>query len=172
MFKNSTAKLSLSLFGSAILGLVLSSFIVIMSSVMHRLIIKLFFTMATLLIYGGLIYATAWREGGKDANKVKFGRMEKFMLKGLAAGALASVPFLIIYLLYLISSLTKWHPILFPALFRIFNMYLLDLVNFLILRPFVSAVFLIPLPFFSCFGYCMGYGHKSILYRLVYKKKK
>ncbi|HEX3025739.1 MAG TPA: hypothetical protein VHR42_00695 [Clostridia bacterium] len=172
MLRQTTLKLSLGLLESAVLGVVLSTIFVIMQGGIANPTLKTVITLLTLLIFGSLVYTTAWREGNKDPNRVHYGRMKKCMAKGLIAGALASAPVIIDYILLLITSAAGRENFIFLVLFRIFNLYLLQWVNLLINHPFICAIFLLPIPLFAGLGYVMGYQQKSILIRLIYKKKK
>lgn len=127
------------------------------------------------LIYLGLIYSTAWREGDKDPNRVKYGHIKKCMAKGFAASLFTSIPFIIIYAVYLVTNLINpkdLSAIISAALFRATNIQFIVFNSDIVNLPILCFIFLLPLPIISGLGYIAGYKHFSITSKIVYKSKK
>lgn len=136
---------------------------------------KIFLGGACILITAALVYTTAWHEGNRDPNRVNYGHMRYFPAKGLVAGSLASAPYFILWLCFLISH-KVWAgsaaATVFEVVFRICNLQYVVLNDSLLQQPALCFVFLLPLPLFSAAGYLAGYRRFAILPRLVYKKSK
>lgn len=128
-----------------------------------------------ILIGAALIYSTAWREGNRDPNRVHYGHMRKFPAKGLVAGLLASIPYFLLWLAFLLSQSAaagSSAAVVLEVVYRICNLQYVVLNDAVIRLPAACFVFLLPLPLFSAAGYLAGYRHFAILPLLMYKKSK
>lgn len=172
MLKKTTGKLAVSQIGSVFAVDLLASilFLCLGNWLDHRAA-KLVYTAAGILILFALLYSTAWREGFRDPNRVKYGHMPRFMAKGVIAGLLADIPFAVLTAAYLIMSAVNWHATLIRVIYMVCNIEFTFVINHFGMAAPVLLLLLLPLPVFSQAGYYMGYRQISILSRLVYKKK-
>lgn len=173
MFKGVIRKFSISIFGTSIVGVVVS-FVITMTlmSAFSNEFVKVISLIISLSIYCVTLYSTAWHEGYRDPNRVVYGHARKFMAKGLVAGIWASIPYVVIYLLFLYSSLINSHKVLIGMVYRFFNAQYICMSNNVFDNPFLCAFFLLPMPVITAVGYILGYKQFSILGRILYKKKK
>lgn len=169
MLKKTTAKLSAVLIGNNLIGSVLVMLLILpLIAYFPAGFMQTLFTIISVLILWSLLYTVSWREATKDLNRVKFGHMKKATYKGLIAGLFASLPLLIIYVIYICNIHSA------PA-------YIVYLVFYVPYSAFVAhfksnaaalALLLIPMPIVAHIGYQMGQREWSILEKLVYKKRK
>jgi hypothetical protein len=128
-----------------------------------------------LLIYIAILYGTAWHEGSKDPNRVNYGHMNKFMAKGLVAGLFALIPYAVLLLAFLVSSLAYAHTTcatVLNAIFRVVNIQFVLFSDSIISNPALCFLYLLPLPIISCVGYIMGYKRITLISKMIYKNSK
>jgi hypothetical protein len=127
-----------------------------------------------IIIFLWLMYTTAWHEGNKDPNRIKFGRMKKFMAKGLVAGLFAAIPYAILTLFFVsmhASAADTSARAIVNSIYRIFNMQYIIMGDGFTAYPVVCFLLLLLIPAFSALGYLAGYRNLSITSKIVYKKK-
>ena len=177
MFNDSVLKMSLAI----IVNSIVASFIcVIMVFTFSGFIVTSWggpvYEVLAILIMGSLIYGVSWQSGFKDYNKVKFGHITKFIRKGFVAGAIADIPFLILYIVFIISFLIKTaHDVFYNITYIVylfFNMPYSLIIGALKNQPAFLCLFLLVLPIISGIGYILGYKDISLTGRLVYKNSK
>lgn len=170
MLKKTTAKLSLNLFVDNLLCWVLGSFLYIsIASIASWLSVVL--TCIIVLILWGILYGSSWHEAQRDRNRVKYGHMQKFMQKGAVAGLFATIPFLIIYILYAVN-INNSQNLLYYILYIIFNLPYLTFAVAFRSNALVLAVLMLPMPIVSCLGYLAGYKNITFMDKIIYKNKK
>lgn len=173
MLKKTTGKLAVSLVGSIFAADLLSAILLLcVGSWLDHRAVKLLYTAISSLILLTIIYSSAWREGYRDPNRVKYGHMPQFMAKGVIAGLLADIPMAFLTLAYLIMSIAHWYSDLMRFIYLVGNISFIFVLNhFHLSLPLLLILLLLP-PVISHAGYVMGYRQISITSRLVYKKKK
>ncbi|MDR3552367.1 MAG: hypothetical protein P4L75_04505 [Clostridia bacterium] len=173
MLKQTIMKLGLSLllaaFLSDIVAFILMTSMTMLSTAPWAMVI---FLIINLLIYTWFIYSRVWQEGSRDPNRIKFGHMNKFLGKGLVAGLLADIPFVLFYLITALSSLFNWHYTAIHVVYVLLNMQFNYLITLLSHMPGLFFIFLIPLPLIAGVGYILGFNHISLYSKLVYKPNK
>lgn len=136
---------------------------------------KIFLAALCILIFVALIYTTAWHEGDRDPNRVKYGHMPKCMSKGFVAGLLATIPYAVLWLCFWISHAAAGGTIaanVFEVVYRILNLQYVLISDAPLQMPALCILFLLPIPLISAAGYIVGYRHFALLPRLVYKNRK
>lgn len=131
----------------------------------------------SLVVWGAMIYIVNWNVGNADADKHELGDAPLDKLRGLKAGLLASIPFVVSYLVLVfakIFSAPAWAVSLFKILnyncFAFNNMIITNgLGSISILELICLAIVLLPLPIFAAFGYSMGVRHTILKEKIVYK---
>lgn len=125
------------------------------------------------MISEGLLYSVAWREGNRDPNRVKYGHMNKFMLKGLIAGFIAMIPDFILTIAFLMSALFATIPAaVINAVYRVVNLQFVIFSDKYLGYPLACIALLLVVPVFTCIGYITGWHNFALLPRIVYKSKK
>jgi hypothetical protein len=128
-----------------------------------------------MLIYIALIYNTAWHEGDKDPNRVKYGHMNKFAAKGFVAGLLASIPYAILTVLFLVSQAifaNGTSGVIINSVYRICNIQYIIFGDGFTAYPFVCILLLFVLPAVSALGYIAGYHRIVFASKIMYKNQK
>ena len=171
-YKKTTISLALSLFTTAIISDVFALFLTITGILIKYEVASIIALILNIFIYSMLIYNKSWEEGFRDPNRVKYGRMEKLILKGFVAGLLADIPYVLIYIAYLVSIIIKWHSEIMWLIMNALNLQFFTLL--VALKPFPAAILIIflPLPIVSGVSYILGYKQISISRKIVYKNKK
>lgn len=170
MLKKTTAKLSLNLFVDNLLCWVLGSFLYIATASIASWV-SIVLTCIIVLILWATLYGSSWHEAQRDRNRVKYNHMQKFMQKGTVAGLLATIPFLIIYLLYVIN-INNSSNLVYYILYIIFNLPYLTFAVAFRANALVLALLLLPMPIVSCLGYFAGYKNITFMDKVIYKNKK
>lgn len=126
------------------------------------------------LIYFGLVYSTAWREGNRDPNRVKYGHIKKFMAKGFVAGLIASIPYFIITTLFVISraSAESTFGTVMNIIYRFVNIQYVVFGDGFLKYPICCFALLLVLPVAAELGYLAGYRNLIIITKIVYKNQK
>ena len=130
------------------------------------------------LIFASMQYSSFWAMGDTDNNKVAYNHMTEDKLKGLKAGLLASIPYLLLYIALLLGKLGVI-PNIIMYIYRFANASFMPILlkllpNFPVvgLSPFrflgVFALLLV-LPLVCEFGYILGYKRISITEKIIYK---
>lgn len=128
-----------------------------------------------ILIFIALLYNTAWHEGSRDPNRVKYGHMDKFMLKGFVAGLLALIPYVILTTAFLITNsekATSTAGIIIGILYRFSNIQYIVFSDAFTNIPIVCYLLLFVLPAASAVGYLAGYRNIVIISKILYKNQK
>ena len=133
-----------------------------------------------LIMVGVFPYNVLWKLGANDENKVKFGRKQKDILRGLKIGAIATAPSLLAYILLILAK-CGLIPGAYIVIFRAINLPYLPFVN-LMTGSTMSAVeipwlgllgliiTLLFVPAVCTIGYVLGYRNFSVHEALVYRK--
>jgi hypothetical protein len=172
MLLKTTLKLSLSLLVNTMLACILGVFLILgIASFGFYSWVAGLATLIVALIYWRMIYGTCWHEAEKDNNRISFNRMRKFMTKGFVAGLIATIPFLIVYILYVADMNNKLSPI-FYLIYLIFNLPYFSFVAAFRSSAIVLALLFVPMPLMSWFGYLMGYRGFSFMNKIIYKNQK
>lgn len=129
-----------------------------------------------------LVYLKAWQAGYSDRNQVKYDHIKENKLKGLYAGAIAVIPFLILSVLLVFFKITEADTS-YLFVYRFLNPAFMPL-NYSLLPPAltlreigmfpVAAAALTPLIFavISGFAYYIGYSEVYLSVILGLNKKK
>lgn len=139
-----------------------------------------------LLLLVSLPYSKLWMLGDRDSNAVQFGHMAEDKLRGLKIGAMAGVPYFILYILLFLSKLGLLFPN-FIFVYRLTNLTFLPTFNELIgasvrttvdvswFAMFILLLTVLVVPFVCWLAYLLGYKHISLSEKFIYvnpKKKK
>lgn len=175
MLRQTTWKLALSTFTSAVVSDIMAIILVFSLGILAGkagdwiLVIVL---LLNVIIYAILLYNKPWEEGFRDPSRVKYKRMKKFMYKGLVAGLIADIPYALIFLLMVITKYANWYGGVFHVLYLFVNMqfnYLITMKVF-VNMPWLCVIFLLPMPLITHLAYVLGYKQISIGFKLMYKK--
>lgn len=143
-------------------------------------------TACMLLLLICMCYGDMWKQGDKDNNNVKLGRMAEDKWYGLKAGMLASIPAAFMFVLLVISKMGGLTD-KFVVWYRVLNMPfiapLMWMTDEAVVTSAVPAWMLIPIfllllivPAFCALGYFLGYKEYSLGEHFLYtgkgKKKK
>jgi hypothetical protein len=129
----------------------------------------------SIIITLAILYSTAWHEGTRDPNRIKFGHMKEFKLKGLVAGLLANIPMFILTTIFFISSAvtsTNAFGMVISILYRIANIQYIVFSDAFLYVPIVCYLLLLIMPVISELGYLAGRRNISLVSKLVYNNKK
>ena len=172
MLRQTIRKLSLTLLGAAAAADVMSIILVFSMLVFTKYAWVNFITLAlTLVLYTALLYSRVWEEGNRDPNRVEYGRMKKCMLKGLYAGLFADIPFFVAWLLMVVAYIVGWHCVIFRFVHMFLNFPFFYPISLMKTMPWLTVVFLFPMPLITWGGYVLGYHHISITRLVMYKRK-
>lgn len=180
-----------SIWGSYLIALIFSGALVFSIGAVDNKVWQLVVQTICALLFCAMVYSPAWYSGDHDANAVAFGRIQYDPLKGLKAGLVGTAPFLVFWLIPLLSKLAVIKPFqagevaidIGMVIYRVLNLHILNFVN-LLLPPgspatsysfgalFVLLLFGLLIPAASSLGYFLGYRHISIGERLIFKNKK
>lgn len=116
-------------------------------------------------------YHCAWDEGFSDRNKIQYGRLKKNAWKGLEAGLLSSVPYLLMLAALLIAYFTQYYTV-FRTVFILFNAAYSFLLMAFENRPIIFLAFILIYPAFSGIFYIMGLKDFWLSDKLIYKNRK
>ena len=132
-----------------------------------------------LLIFAVFPYVILWNMGSHDENYVQLGRMEKDICFGLKAGAIATIPSAILYLLLVLGKLgvipgviLNWHRLIntpFIPYIDAVEMGANTATELSVTALLAVGVPLLFVPVLCWLGYYLGYRQISIRERLVYK---
>ena len=176
MLIKTTVTLSLRLFAYSLLSSVIALILFAAALLINNDFLNAPTTVVTSLIFWSFSYTLCWRDAMHDRNGVKFGHINRFLPKGIIAGLIASIPALIVYLLYIISrsiiSEKSSAAIIIHICYLFLNMPYLSLVNIFHFNAAALAVLFIPMPVAACVGYLFGYKQISISEKLIYKNIK
>lgn len=172
MLKKTTWKLGASLIGST-LGADLIAMILFacFGNWLDHRGAKIAFTLVSVLLLLWMIYSTAWNEGYRDPNRVKYGHMRQFLPKGLVAGCMAEVPLALVTLLFAVNLSTRWDNVWIRLVYFFCHIPYVFIINHFHTAIWLLAVLVLPVPVFAAAGYVMGYRQILLLGRLVYKRK-
>ena len=134
----------------------------------------------TLLIFGLFPYNILWNMGSHDNNYVQLGRMDKDVHFGLKAGAVASIPSAILYVLLVLGKLgvvpgviLKWHRLLNPPFIPYIDAVEMGADSATELSGaslLAVGLILLFVPAVCWIAYYLGYLQISIRDKIVYKK--
>ncbi len=135
----------------------------------------------TLWLTGSFIYGVSWMFGNKDSNKVHFGRIKEDKLRGAKIGLIATIPYFLLYIAFLICGLGV-APKFSVVIYKFANCFafgFVDLIcgnNFtageLAFWQFILLFVLLLIPAIICeVGYILGFKDISISEKIIYKKK-
>jgi hypothetical protein len=136
---------------------------------------RLFLGIISILIYIAIVYNTAWQEGNKDPNRIKYGHMDKFMAKGLVAGLLASIPYAVLTTVFIVSQAISQNGtagIVINTLYRFLNIQYIVFGDGYLNYPFLCFLLLLVLPAISMAGYIAGYHRIVFISKIIYKNQK
>lgn len=146
----------------------------------ERVAVGIVSSVFTLLIFGIFPYTALWNMGSHDENYVQLGRMDEDVHFGLKAGAVASIPSAVLYLLLVLGKfgalpgvILKWHRLLnapFIPYIDAVEMGAKSASALSIGSLLAVAATLLFVPLVCWLGYYLGYRQISIRERLVYKK--
>lgn len=129
----------------------------------------------SILITLAILYSTAWHEGTRDPNRIKYGHMQEFKLKGFVAGLLAIIPGFLITTVFFISQAVaakNAFGILTSIIYRVMNIQYIVFSDAFLYVPAVCYLLLLITPIISELGYLAGRKNLSLMSRLVYNQKK
>lgn len=128
--KNETWRLTLQTFINLVIATMISIVLVLsLSSLMSSVWGKLVTEAVCLAIVLPILYGYMWGQGDRDANFVQFGRMEPDPLKGLRAGALATVPAYLTYIPLALCRAGAMGSFDFMPFFRLLNAPMWGFIN-------------------------------------------
>lgn len=173
MLKKTTLKLGAALVGT-MLGADLIALILFacFGNWMSHSAAQTAYSILAILLLLWMIYGAAWNEGYRDPNRVHYGHMQKFVLKGLIAGCLAEVPYAIVTLLFGINLAAHWNNVWIRLIYFFLHIPYVFVINHFQNAAWLMLLLIVPAPILAGAGYAMGYRQISLFSRLVYKKKK
>lgn len=127
------------------------------------------------------VYGVVWHTGTTDNNKVHFGRITYDKYRGLKIGALAMLPFLLIFaVLALLKLLYPNFPLIIYKLLNSSVFSIIDVIfgsasklsQLSVVRMLLSLSAFAVVPIISHIAYTLGFKQFSISEKLIYKKKK
>ncbi len=130
--RNETWRLAWQTFINILIGTVISIIVVIslsslmVGSIWGKLVVEFICLAITLPI----VYGYMWGQGDRDANFIQFGRMQPAPLKGLWAGLLGIIPWLLTSILLALSML-EIIPFDFLPIYRLLNAPMWGFINML-----------------------------------------
>lgn len=142
------------------------------------LIINQIFCLGVLIKF---VYGEVWHTGTTDNNKVHFGRIKYDKYRGLKIGALAMLPFLLIFIgLTVLKRLYPGFPLI---IYKLLNSSVFSIIDFAfgsasklsqlsVVRMLLSLSAFAAVPIISHIAYTLGFKQFSISEKLIYKKKK
>ncbi|MBE6729499.1 MAG: hypothetical protein E7568_04635 [Ruminococcaceae bacterium] len=136
----------------------------------------------SIVLITAVIYGSVWEMGNKDFSAVRLGKISSSKSKGVAIGAIAATPSIVIYLLLVLS----WAKILNPHFlntFRLLNSHFHGYLTFIyssakiatdltIAQILLCAVPAIYLVLVSAVAYLLGFKDIKLFEKAIYKKKK
>lgn len=133
---------------------------------------KVFLGGLSILIVFSILYNTAWKEGDKDPNRIRYGHMKKFMAKGLVAGLLSIIPYIIYTTVFLIMNAAipnTMAQLTVGVIYRVLNMQFIIIGDGWLNYPIVCYALLLIYPLASTIGYITGYKGIIIWTKIIYK---
>lgn len=138
----------------------------------------IFFTAFSLIILFAFIYTKIYTIGNKDFNAVKCGHKPEDKLRGLRIGFMADAPYILFYVVTLVSRFVKpstsvgFYKIVNVNYFKIVNVAMGNktLANVSVIGYIVLFLLLFIVPLISHISYTLGYKDISISDKLKYKK--
>ena len=140
---------------------------------------------ASLIVWGALIYTLTWNVGNGAADKNELGGVELDKLRGLKAGLVAVIPHAVTYLILVIAKIIyscgNYLPSKFDwaiSIFKILNfncfayndVMIPGEINTISVAGIIClAGVLLVLPLIATFGYAMGVRHTNIKEKIVYE---
>lgn len=172
MLKKTTLKLGGTLIGS-MLGADLIALILFacFGNWLDHRAAKTAYTVLAVLLLLWMIYGAAWNEGYRDPNRVHYGHMSKFLLKGLIAGGLAEIPFAAVTLLFGVNLAAHWNSVWIRLAYFVLHIPYVFSLNHFQNAAWLMLLLILPAPALAGAGYVMGYRQIALMGRLVYKKK-
>ena len=168
MLKKTTAILALKTFLNSLVAGILTFFLFSTIAIpINKEWVTVILTCLNIFIALSIIYTLNWREAQRDHNRVKFNHMPPFIFKGLVAGLFATIPFLIVFIIYAFNINNTIIYIIYLA----FNLPYLSFVAAFKESAAVLWILILPMPASACVGYLLGYKQFSIMDKLVYKNK-
>ena len=128
-----------------------------------------------MLVYIGIVYSSAWHEGSKDPNRVKYGHMNKFMAKGFVSGLIATIPYAALTTTYFVTQAALANStarIVIGSAYRILNIQYVVFSDGFLAFPVVCFLLLLVLPAITELGYVSGYHQFTMLSKILYKNPK
>jgi CDP-diglyceride synthetase len=172
MLRKTMVKLSFKIFTNALIcSLVAMLAYLTVILLVNQAWLNVLFTCLTALILWAVIYSSCWSEAERDRNRAKFGHMTKYMPKGVVSALFATIPFLIVYILYAFN-MWKNSPVAYYIVYLLFNIPYLSFVTAFKHNALALVLLLIPMPVAAQVGYILGYRQFSISDKLIYKNKK
>lgn len=140
-----------------------------------------------LLVYLMLFGAPAWQLGNQDHNRVKFGRREEDLLRGVKIAAITSIPMFLLGIALILAKaelLPNFYPI-----YKLLNGNVLAFINLIdgTMLEKVQSAYLTEVSWGAIIGavcfnfipmlvggihYVLGYKDILIMDKIIYKKKK
>lgn len=136
---------------------------------------KVFLGVICMLVYIGIIYSSAWHEGSKDPNRVKYGHINKFMAKGFVAGLIASIPYAALTTTYLVAQAAfskSTAGFIIDSVYRILNIQYVVFGDGFLAFPVACVLLLLVLPTMAEVGYLAGYHQFTMMSKILYKNPK
>ncbi len=167
----------LTLFGRSVLGSFLGAvFVVIIGMALNSTFLKVVAQSISIIMFVGIIYATAWNEGDKDKNLVGFGRIKEDKLKGVKLGAIVMIPYMLSGVLLVLGLLGITTDL--QAIYRIIHFQILVILNELMEAAKSSwnglifgTLYYLLVPIASGVGYYLGYKRIAVLNKMMYGKQ-
>ncbi len=167
----------LTLFGRSVLGSFLGAiFVVIIGMALNSTFLKVVAQSISIIMFVGIIYATAWNEGDKDKNLVGFGRIKEDKLKGVKLGAIVMIPYMLSGVLLVLGLLGITTDL--QAIYRIIHFQILVILNELMEAAKSSwnglifgTLYYLSVPIASGVGYYLGYKRIAVLNKIMYGKQ-
>ena len=171
-------QLGMRVYGATLVASILASvFLVIGNTLSDNPIFMSVMQVIALLIIAVNAYSKAWRCGSSDYNRVKFGHMEYKPYKGLIAGLVACIPYVVVGLFGVVCKLLNLEVLLF---YRFLSFPLLQYVNWLFVSEtsikavemsalLVAQLPMLIIPLATLPGYILGYRQYNISEHLTYR---
>lgn len=135
---------------------------------------KLLIGFICILFFFCIIYGPSWSEGNRDPNRINYGHMNKFMAKGFIAGLIASIPYAILAVTFIISHFAAPESsfgTIINIIYRFVNIQYVVFGDTYLNYPIVCILLLLPLPIVAEIGYVLGFHHIVFASKIIYKKR-
>lgn len=115
-----------------------------------------FIFILNMVLYLMFVYSNSWRKGSEDRGLVAIGKTSQYIIRGFVSGALAQIPFFILFLTLIYAWISKWNYNLVFNIYKLSNFPFLYLIKNIQVPP-IYFIFLLIMPITAGIAYIFGY---------------